>query len=43
VNISHLKPTDDVIKIKRGASDEEVYKALAESGNLEKYMEKEKL
>jgi large subunit ribosomal protein L14e len=43
VNINHLKPTEEVIKIRRGASDEEVYKALAESGNLEKYMEKEKL
>jgi large subunit ribosomal protein L14e len=43
VNISHLKPTDDVIKIKRGASDEEVYKALAESGKLEEYLQKEKL
>ncbi len=43
VNINHLKPTEEVIKIRRGASDEEVYKALVESGNLEKYMEKEKL
>jgi len=27
-NISHLKPTDEKIKIKRGASDEEVAQAL---------------
>ncbi|MEM2341225.1 MAG: 50S ribosomal protein L14e [Candidatus Bathyarchaeia archaeon] len=43
VNISHLKPTEDIIKIRRGASDEEVYRALAESGKLEEYMRKEKL
>jgi large subunit ribosomal protein L14e len=43
VNINHLKPTEEVIKIRRGASDEEVYKALAESGKLEEYLQKEKL
>ncbi|MBS7606693.1 50S ribosomal protein L14e [Candidatus Bathyarchaeota archaeon] len=42
-NISHLKPTEDILKIRRGASDEEVYKALLESGKLEVYMQKEKL
>ncbi len=42
-NINHLKPTDDVIKIERGASDEEVYKALVEAGKLEEYMQKEKI
>lgn len=42
-NVNHLKPTEDVIKIRRGASDEEVYKALVESGKLEEYMQKEKL
>jgi large subunit ribosomal protein L14e len=41
-NINHLKPTDDLIKIKRGASDEEVYKALVENGLIEKYMQREK-
>ncbi|MEM2321003.1 MAG: 50S ribosomal protein L14e [Candidatus Bathyarchaeia archaeon] len=40
VNINHLKPTEDLIKIKRGASDEEVYKAIVEAGLLEKYMQK---
>lgn len=42
-NINHLKPTEDIIKVRRGASDEEVYKALAEAGLLEKYMQREKL
>ena len=42
-NINHLKPTEDVIKIRRGASDEEVYKALVESGKLEEYAQREKL
>ena len=42
-NINHLKPTDDIIKIERGASDEEVYKALVEAGKLEEYRQKEKL
>jgi len=42
-NINHLKPTEDVIKIRKGASDEEVYKVLVESGKLEEYMRKEKL
>lgn len=42
-NINHLKPTEDLIKIRRGASDEEVYKAIAEAGLLEKYMQRDKL
>ncbi|MEM2273382.1 MAG: 50S ribosomal protein L14e [Candidatus Bathyarchaeia archaeon] len=43
VNINHLKPTEDLLKIKKGASDEEVYKAIVEAGLLEKYMQREKL
>lgn len=43
VNINHLKPTEDVIKIKRGASDEEVHRALEEAGLLEKYRQVEKI
>ncbi|MBS7624568.1 50S ribosomal protein L14e [Candidatus Bathyarchaeota archaeon] len=39
VNINHLKPTEKVLKVRRGASDEEVYKALVESGMLEEYMQ----
>jgi large subunit ribosomal protein L14e len=31
-NIKHLEPTDKVVKIRRGASDEEVIKALEEAG-----------
>jgi len=42
-NINHLKPIEDIIKIRRGASDEEVYKALTESGKLEDYIREEKL
>ena len=42
-NINHLRPTEDVIKIRRGASDEEVYKALVESGKLEENAQREKL
>lgn len=43
VNINHLKPTEDLIKIKKGASDEEVYKAIVEAGLLEKYMQRDRL
>lgn len=43
VNISHLKPTDDALKVKRGASDEEVYKALVEAGKLEEYVQIERI
>jgi large subunit ribosomal protein L14e len=34
-NIKHLEPTDKVVKIRRGASDEEVIKALEEAGLIE--------
>jgi large subunit ribosomal protein L14e len=34
-NINHLEPLQDKIKIKRGASDEEVAEALKASGKLE--------
>lgn len=43
VNINHLKPTEDTVKIRKGASDEEVYKALLEAGLLEKCLQKEKM
>lgn len=42
-NISHLKPTDDTLKIRKGASDEEVYKALVEAGRLEEYVQMERI
>jgi len=32
VNIKHLKPTEEKIKIKKGASDEAVLKALQSEG-----------
>lgn len=32
VNIKHIEPTDKVINIPKGASDEEVLKAIGESG-----------
>ncbi|CCC82475.1 50S ribosomal protein L14e [Thermoproteus tenax] len=41
VNINHIEPTDKKIDIKRGASDEDVVKAL-EAANLIEYM-KEKI
>jgi large subunit ribosomal protein L14e len=34
-NIKHIEPLDKVINIKRGASDEEVLKAIAEAGLTE--------
>jgi len=35
VNIKHIEPLDITIKIQRGASDEEVLKALEEAGLTE--------
>jgi large subunit ribosomal protein L14e len=35
VNINHLRPTEQKIKIKRGAADEEVAQALGELGKTE--------
>ncbi len=35
VNIKHIEPTDKIIKIPRGASDEEVLKNLEENGLIE--------
>ncbi len=35
VNIKHIEPLDKTLKIKRGASDEEVLKAIAEEGLTE--------
>jgi large subunit ribosomal protein L14e len=35
VNIKHIEPTDKVIEIPRGASDEEVLRALERSGLIE--------
>jgi len=35
VNVNHVEPLSDRIKIKRGASDEEVKEALKASGKLE--------
>ncbi|MEM0000819.1 MAG: 50S ribosomal protein L14e [Desulfurococcaceae archaeon] len=32
VNIKHIEPTDKVIRIPRGVSDEEVVKAIEEAG-----------
>jgi len=34
-NLSHLDPTDKKIKIKRGATDEEVAQALSDAGESE--------
>jgi len=35
VNINHIEPVQDKLKIKRSASDEEVVEALKASGKLE--------
>jgi large subunit ribosomal protein L14e len=35
VNINHVAPTEDTIKVGRGASDEEVTQMLEASGKLE--------
>jgi large subunit ribosomal protein L14e len=35
VNINHIEPLQDSIEIQRGASDEEVTKALKSAGKLE--------
>lgn len=34
-NVNHIEPLQDKVKIKRGASDEEVIEALKASGKLE--------
>ena len=34
-NLKHLEATEDVINIKRGASDEEIIKTLKEAGKFE--------
>ncbi len=34
-NVNHIEPIQDKVKIKRGASDEEVTEALKASGKLE--------
>ena len=41
-NISHIKPTEERIKIKRGASDEEIVDALTKTGKVEASKAKEK-
>lgn len=40
VNLKHLKATEDVISIKRGASDEEIIKTLKEIGKVEEMKSK---
>ncbi|MFP3307890.1 MAG: 50S ribosomal protein L14e [Acidilobus sp.] len=43
VNIKHIVPLDRVISISKGASDEEVLKALQEAGLLDFMREKVKM
>ena len=40
-NINHIEPIKKKLKIKRGATDEDVGKALKESGFLEEIQKKE--
>ncbi|MEM1903238.1 MAG: 50S ribosomal protein L14e [Pyrobaculum sp.] len=42
VNINHIEPTDKKIDIKRGASDEEVLRAIEASGLVDYLREKVK-
>jgi len=42
VNISHIEPTDKKIEIRKGASDEEVLKALEAAGLVEYMKERVK-
>jgi len=42
VNINHIEPTDKKIEIKKGASDEEVLKALEAAGLVEYMKERVK-
>ena len=39
VNINHVVPTEETIKIKRGASDDEVTQMIEASGKLEEMAE----
>ncbi len=43
VNIKHIEPTDKKVEIKKGASDEEVLKAIEEAGLTEFMKEKIKI
>ena len=43
VNIKHIAPLDRIISISKGASDEEVLKALQEAGLLDFMREKVKM
>ena len=40
-NVNHIRPTEDTIKIRRGASDEDIAKALSKTGKVEVKAEKE--
>ena len=40
VNINHIEPIQDMVEIKRGASDEEVAEALKTAGKLEEMAQK---
>ena len=35
VNVNHIIPTEEMIKIRRGASDEDVAEALSKAGKIE--------
>jgi large subunit ribosomal protein L14e len=39
VNMGHLMPLEDKIEVKRGASDDEVAKALEKAGKLSEIMQ----
>lgn len=39
-NVKHLEPTEDMVEVKKGASDEDVTKALGKGKKAESYKEK---
>lgn len=39
-NVKHLEPTDDMIEVKKGASDEDVTKAIGKGKRAESHKEK---
>jgi len=39
-NVNHIKPTEEKIKIKKGATDEEVVQALSEAGKIKETEQK---
>jgi large subunit ribosomal protein L14e len=39
-NVKHLEPTEDIVEVKKGASDEDVTKAIGKGKRAESFKEK---